>query len=290
MLNEIKEKLLHIWWLFRIMFKRYFRHSGPMMAAAISFYFLLSSVPLTLLGLSILGMLLESPQRAATLVVTMTNLRELFPAGTMQLTSFFNTFISRAEVVSIMSMALLFILSGGVFLIVESAINRVFERHEDRPLWRQILFAYILMLLTYLALFGSAVTTWGVMIATDIGTTLFGIPNVRMGVFWQWFWLITPVIWVALFFALVYKIIPHRKVPWKYALMGGAFAAILWEFAKRIFTLYIKYVVRFNELYGGISVILATFVWIFYTASILLLGGELVMSIIHQTARGEELL
>jgi len=68
------------------------------------------------------------------------------------------------------------------------------------------------------------------------------------------------------------------------------FAGIGWEIAKRLFTIYIKYVVKFNELYGGISVVLATLMWIFYTAAILLLGGELVMDIIKEKGKGEVLL
>ncbi len=278
------------WFYFRKMWSRFYKHSGPMMAAAISFYFILSSVPLTLLGFSILGMVLGSPQRATAWMLAITNLQKLFPAGTMPMASFFETFISKAQFVSILSFVLLFIFSGGVFLTVESAINKVFERHENRPVWRQLVFAYILMFATYLFLLGSVAMSWGAMIAAGLGTSVLGIPSARMGIFWKIFWFLTPIIWVAFFFALVYKLIPHRKVKWKYALAGGFFAGIGWEIAKRLFTIYIKYVVKFNELYGGISVVLATLMWIFYTAAILLLGGELVMSIIHEKGKGEALL
>ncbi len=260
------------------------------MAAAISFYFLLSAVPLTLLGFSVLGMVLGSPSAASDFVLGVINLQRFFPPGTMPLRSFFESFVARAQVVSIVSLALLLFFSGGVFLTVESAINRVFERRENRPLWRQVLFAYILMILTYLSLFGSAVMTWGTMIAADRLASVFEISYARLGVFWKIFWLIMPVVWVSFFFALIYKIIPHRKVPWKYALVGGIFGGVAWEIAKRLFTIYIIKIVKVNELYGGISVVLATFMWIFYTAAIFLLGGELVMSIMTERAKGEELL
>ena len=249
-----------------------------MMAAAISFYFLLSSVPLTLLGLSIAGSLMGSPQKAANLLLALANIQGLLPDGAMRIGSFFNTFVEQASVVSKVSFVLLFILSGGVFLTVEASINRVFERRENRPLWRQLLFAYLLMIMTYLALLGSAATTWLAILITDFGITFLGLSSQSFSQFWRWFFFLAPIMWVSLFFAFIYKIIPHRRIRWRYALAGGFFAAIGWEIAKRLFTLYIRYVVRFNELYGGISALLATFVWVFYTAAIMLLGAELTMS------------
>ena len=260
------------------------------MAAAISFYFLLSAIPLTLVVLSVTGMILGSPQEASSFILTLTNLQNLFPDGTMPVGSFFESFVGKAQFVSILSFILLFIFSGGVFLTVESAMNRVFERHEDRPLWRQILFAYILMFLTYFSLMGSAVITWGTMIAADFGTSFLGIPSANVSIFWRWFIFFAPIIWVAFFFTIVYNILPHRKVPWSTALIGGLFAGVAWELAKKIFTFYIQHIVRANELYGGVSVVLATFMWIFYTAAIMLLGGELVMSIIHEKKLRKQLI
>jgi len=264
-----------------VMWSSFYRDGGPMMAAAISFYFMLSAVPLTLLSLSIVGMILGSPERAASLIISLTNMQLFLPDGTMHIGSFFQTFVRHASTVSKLSFLLLFIFSGGVFLTVESAINRVFERRENRPLWRQLLFAYILMFLTYLALIGSAGATWSAILISDFGISVLGLSAQSYGHFWRWFFLLAPVLWVSMYFGLIYKFIPHRKVPWKYAILGGLFAGIGWEVAKRLFTLYIRYVVRLSELYGGISAVLATFMWIFYTAAILLLGGELTMSFIR---------
>ena len=286
MIKRLKVYLFH----FRRMWARFYRHSGPMMAAAISFYFLLSAVPLTLLGLSVFGMILGSPQRASDFILGTINLQRFFPQGTMHLREFFETFVSRAQVVSIVSLILLLFFSGGVFLTVESAINQVFERRENRPIWRQILFAYLLMFLTYLSLLGSSLMTVATMIAADKLAEFTGIPYAKLGIFWKVFWFVMPVLWVAFFFALIYRIIPHRKVPWRYAFVGGVFGGVAWEVAKRIFTIYITKIVKVNELYGGISVVLATFMWIFYTAAIFLLGGELVMSVMEEEAKGGELL
>jgi len=281
MLKRTTKFIREAWHHLRMMWVQFYRHGGAMMAAAISFYFLLSSVPLTMLGLSIAGMIIGSPEKAASLILTLANLQQLLPEGALHLGSFFRTFVSHASVVSKVSFILLFIFSGGVFLTVESAVNRVFERHEDRPLWRQLLFAYILMFFTYFALLGSAAVTWTAMLITDFGVSLLGFSSQGLSMFWRWFFILAPIAWVSLFFSIIYKIIPHRRIPWRYALAGGLFAGVAWEVAKRMFTLYIRYVVRFNELYGGISAVLATFVWIFYTASIMLLGAEMTMNFIR---------
>ncbi len=260
----------------------FYRHGGPMLAAAISFYFLLSAVPLALFGLSIAGMVVKSPQKMATIILGLANIQELLPDGAVRVGSFFRTFVEQAGMVNRVSLVLLLVFSGGVFLTVESAINRVFERHEQRPLWRQLLFAYILMFMTYLALLGSAAATWGAFILAELGVSVLGISYEHIGLFWKAFFVLAPTLWVSLFFTTVYVFIPHRRVRWRYALAGGFFAGIAWEVAKRLFALYIKYVVRFNQLYGGISAILATYVWVFYTAAIMLLGAELTMTFIRR--------
>jgi len=251
-----------------------------MLAAAISFYFLLSFVPLTLLGLSIAGMLMGAPQKAAAIILTLTNLQELLPEGAVHVGSFFHNFVEHAWLVSKVSLVLLFFFSAGVFLTIEAAINRVFERHENRPFWRQLVFAYILMILTYLALVGSSAATWGAMLISDLGINILGLSRESLTLFWRWFLSIAPIVWVSIYFGINYEIIPHRHIPWRYALVGGLFAGIGWDIAKRLFTLYITHVVKFNELYGGVSTLLATFMWVFYTAAIMLLGGELTMSLI----------
>jgi len=268
------------WYYFRQMWIRFYRHGGPMSAAAISFYFLLSAVPLTLFGISIASKVIGSPEKVASLIVALTNIQGLLPDGTVHFGSFFHTIVGQASVVSQLSIVLLLIFSAGVFLTIESAVNRIFERQENRPLWRQLLFAYILMMLTYLGLLGSSGLTWVAILISDFGVSFLGLSSSNLSVFWKWFFRLAPIAWLTLLFTLIYKIIPHRKVKWRYAFAGGLFAGIFWEFAKRLFNLYITYVIKFNELYGGLSAILATLVWVFYTAAIMILGAALAMSLI----------
>jgi len=45
----------------------------------------------------------------------------------------------------------------------------------------------------------------------------------------------------ALAFFLVYRIVPHRPVPWRHAMIGGVTAAVLFEIAKELFAAYVRY-------------------------------------------------
>jgi len=272
------------WWRhFKAMWSGFYKHGGPTMAAAISFYSLLSVVPLSMFGLSLAGLIVGSPKKAADIILSFVNIQNMFPEGVANINKIATKFVSQAPTATVINGFLLFVLSGGVFLVIESAINKVFEVTDKRPLWRQLLMAYFLMFLTYVSLLGSAFFTWGVNLLSDLGVVFLGMTAKDLSTFWKIVFFIAPIILVSFFFSLTYKIVPQRKVRWRYAIFAGLFSGIMWEIAKRIFTIYVKYIVRFNQLYGGISTILATYLWVFYTASIMLLGGELAMSFIKST-------
>jgi membrane protein len=52
------------------------------------------------------------------------------------------------------------------------------------------------------------------------------------------------------------------------------FTSLLWEVAKQLFGWYILHLGRFSMVYGSLSTLVIFFLWIYYSSTILLLGGE----------------
>ncbi len=84
-----------------------------------------------------------------------------------------------------------------------------------------------------------------------------------------------PFIVTSLVLAVLYKIIPHVRVDWKTALVGGAVAGVLWEVTKVFMGLYFTKVVSYAKIYGSLGAFPIFMVWIYVSWVILLFGAEL---------------
>jgi membrane protein len=94
------------------------------------------------------------------------------------------------------------------------------------------------------------------------------------------------LLFVAIFFSL-YKVLPNRFVRWQQAAVGGVTSAVLFELARNVFTLVVH---RWNpaSLYTGtLSAIVIVVFWVYYSALIFVLGGE-VSQVLERRRRTRE--
>src|SRR5262249_21332834 len=76
-------------------------------------------------------------------------------------------------------------------------------------------------------------------------------------------------------FAMMFKILPDHPVEWEEVWLGAAVAALLFTVGKHLISFYIG---RSNmaSTYGAAGAVIVIFVWVYYSAQILLLGAEFV--------------
>jgi membrane protein len=74
-------------------------------------------------------------------------------------------------------------------------------------------------------------------------------------------------------FGLMYKILPTVRVDWRQVRLAALFAAILFTIGKYLIALYIG---RSDpaSVFGAAGVVIVIILWVYYSASILLLGAE----------------
>lgn len=76
-------------------------------------------------------------------------------------------------------------------------------------------------------------------------------------------------------FTLVYAAVPNTRVPFRHALFGGCFTALLFEAAKALFALYVRLFPSYELIYGAFSAVPLFLLWIYFSWLIVLLGAEL---------------
>jgi membrane protein len=85
--------------------------------------------------------------------------------------------------------------------------------------------------------------------------------------------------------ALVYRYAPNRpNAPWRWVTPGSALATLLWILATLGFGFYVSSFGNYNATYGSLGGIVVFLTWLYLTAYVLLLGGELNSEIERQQA------
>ena len=83
---------------------------------------------------------------------------------------------------------------------------------------------------------------------------------------------------IALFFALLYKILPAVKLANKYVMAGALFAASLFWIGQIGLNYYIKHT-NFISAYGAAGSIIVILVWVYYNAQLIFLGAEFIRAL-----------
>jgi membrane protein len=78
---------------------------------------------------------------------------------------------------------------------------------------------------------------------------------------------------VAALFAVVYRYMPAKRLPWRIVLLGGLLTAILFDIGRWAVSLYLAHSTQ-PSAFGAASSFAALLLWLYYTALIFLFGAE----------------
>jgi membrane protein len=84
-------------------------------------------------------------------------------------------------------------------------------------------------------------------------------------------------------FALIYRYVPKREVPWEAALRGGLLAALIWEVGRQILSSFVIGQ-KYSTAYGVVGAFLAIMVWAYYAVSVIFFGAEYAQTVADRTS------
>ena len=86
--------------------------------------------------------------------------------------------------------------------------------------------------------------------------------------------------------AAIYRYGPSRtEARWQWLSVGSVAAAIGWLLSSVLFSWYIAHFGAYNATYGSLGAAVGMMMWMWISAIVILLGGELNAEIEHQTAK-----
>jgi membrane protein len=78
---------------------------------------------------------------------------------------------------------------------------------------------------------------------------------------------------VSFLFALIYRYLPARRLPWKTVVVGGVLTAVLFDVGRWAVSLYLAHSTQ-PSAFGAAASFAALLLWLYYTSLIFLLGAE----------------
>jgi membrane protein len=97
-----------------------------------------------------------------------------------------------------------------------------------------------------------------------------------------------PILLITLTVSLgfIYRYGPSRRdARWRWVTWGSIIAAMLWIGASMLFSWYVATFDSYNKLYGSLGAGIGFMIWLWISAVVVLLGGELNAEMEHQTSR-----
>lgn len=256
------------WWM--QYFNRCIDDQITVNAGYLAYVTLLSIVPLVAVGVAIFS---AFPGFESTLVTIENFLfTNLVPTSTDVIKEHISAFAGNANKMTAVGVGFLAAVSLLLIRNVDATLNRIWRIKKKRPM--MISFAVYWMVLSL----------GPVLLGASIGVTSYivslvsfadqGIPG-----FSGFLLKLLPYIISMIGFIMLYTLVPNTRVPFRAAIPGALFAAMLFELTKKGFALYISHFPSYEVIYGALATIPILFVWVYLSWIVVLLGAEFTVCI-----------
>jgi membrane protein len=254
----------------RFVLRRWTEDRCPQVAASLTFTTLIALTPVFAISVALLSSAPFFEQVMVQLKVFL--LMNLAPeiAGKI-ITEYMTQFARNAGRLTALGVSVLFITAIALMLTIDRSFNAIWRVRRRRPYWLSVL-TYLLLMLAAPVLLGVGVTitTYVMTLSAGVGLPEFANPAVLRFI---------PVFFSALSFFLLYRVVPHRRVPWRHAAVGGIVAAVMFEAAKELFGYYVRHGPAYNVLYGTFAALPFFLLWVYLSWLVVLVGAELTAAL-----------
>ena len=262
----------------------WWQDDGLRLGAALSYYTVFSLAPVLILSVGVAGLVFGAEAASGRIVAELRGL--MGPEGARAI----QTLIERASLrpdagwsATLFGLATILFGASGAFAELQHALNSIWDAKPPRRSgWLTILRTRVLSFSMVLAigflLLVSLVVSAGVAALDDLAGDagrLQPLVVVLNGV-------ISYAV-VTVLFALIFRVLPDARIPWRDIWPGAAVAALLFVLGKFAIGFYIGNT-AVASVYGAASSLAVLLVWVYYSAQSLFIGAELSQALCRQRA------
>ncbi|MDP2400627.1 MAG: YihY/virulence factor BrkB family protein [Actinomycetota bacterium] len=253
-------------------FTRFADNHGTTLAAALTLFLLLTVAPLVLVALTVAGRALSDAEARDALVAAFS---VAIGAADETLVAFVVDAVAGQGGSGTAAIALAVALYGatGAFAEFRTALGRMWEAEPVHSGLRAFLhkraFAFLALLLSggtvalAIVLLSFAAVLGGLLLPEGWRTGVVAV-------------LVNDAVGLALataIFAVIYRVLPVRRLPWRDILVGALVTASLVTVGRMALGFYFSFS-RLATVYGAVGSFLVVLIWLYYTAQVVLIGAQ----------------
>jgi len=252
--------------------KKFISDGCPIMASSIAFYFLFSVFPLILIFISLSGIFIDRLDIQTTILGFV---EERIPIIYSFTESNIEKIIENRTSIGIIGFIFLVIIATYVFDSIQFSLNRVYKTKSQRRYWKQKIFGFLIITLTFIIIFLSFLLSTALFYLTNTVIGLFDLSESLSTFLLRYISIFLGLLLNFAIFGIVYFFGTNRKTHFKHHIYKGALiAAFLWEISKHIFIFFINRFANFELAYGSVGSIIGFLLWIYISSYIFLIGAE----------------
>ncbi|HSU03424.1 MAG TPA: YihY/virulence factor BrkB family protein [Nocardioides sp.] len=245
------------------------------LAAALTYYAVLSLFPAALAMLSLVGLVGQGPDTVTALLDVLRNVGAGGAADTLEPTLVELSKSSAAGLGLVLGLAAALWSASGYVGAFGRGMNRVYEVREGRPFWKlrplMLLITLVTVVLTALVALSLVLTGPAAEAVGDViglGSTAVTVWNIA-----KWPVMLLVVVFIV---ALLYYATPNVKQPkFRWISVGAAVAIVVWLIASAAFGFYVANFSSYDKTYGSLAGVIVFLLWLWITNLALLFGAEL---------------
>jgi membrane protein len=279
-----RSTLVRVGWILRDYARRVWDNSGEdnvfFLAGGLAFNILLATVPFFLLVVTGLTFLLDSDAASSSALIT-SMLEALLPpqadAVRNAILQILNDVVRARTSLAIYSAIGFVWFSTRLFGSLRSVLAEVFDIENERGIVAGKIFDIQITIIASVLIVLYAAVSFYLAIYTRSGVRLLGELGIRaeaISTLQYWAGQVVAFVVIMLMFFALYKYLPLRRVRARTALVASFFTTLMFELARHLFS---RFIGSFHpgSLYSGtIAALVIAVVWVYYSALIFILGGE----------------
>jgi membrane protein len=260
--------------------KEFYRDGCTQLAAAISYYVLLSVFPLLIFSAGTLGLFLTDSRLQQELVDAVMDYLPLDEGeGRDDVADAIKDMAgTTGGAVGLFGLMVMTWSASSMFGAVRDSLGRVFAVDYAKPWFRQKLLDLAMVLAFAPFFLASIAATAALHFAqkTSQDVPLLGNTAHSFGAGWFVASTVLPLAISFVAFFVLYWLVPARRLSPRQIWPGALIAAVIFDGSKLAFTIYLENFNSYDVVFGALGTLAAFVFWVYLSANVMLFGAEVV--------------
>jgi membrane protein len=256
-------------------FKNWFAHDSMAESAALSYYTVFSLAPVLLIVIMIAGAVFGEDAVRGKIVRQFAGLMGEEQAQLVQLILQKARKENTDGLAAAAGIVTLILGATAVFSQLQASLNRIWQvkpkpGHLVRDFLRKRLLSFAIVAAIGFLLLVSLVVSAAIEVLQNYVASQFAT-----GALWlEWANALLSFILFTLLFAMIYRLLPDARIPWRDVWLGAISTSVLFVVGKWAIGLYLGRTAA-TSAYGAAGSVVVLLLWVYYASFIVLMGAEL---------------